>query len=95
MTYVCVVSSLKSERCRRTARCRKRYGGLRRPATGWRRRARAWIRRRLLVAAAHAWDVAAAFVARPGMVLDLLAPEPLIVATDLEGVAAALLKQAS
>jgi len=49
----------------------------------------------LLVAAAHAWDVAAAFVARPGMVLDLLAPEPLIVATDLEGVAAALLKQAS
>ncbi|MBA2336485.1 MAG: haloacid dehalogenase type II [Acidimicrobiia bacterium] len=45
--------------------------------------------------AAHAWDVtgamragaAAAFVARPGMVLDPLAPEPEIVGADLSEVA--------
>lgn len=44
--------------------------------------------------AAHAWDIAgamragaaAAFVARPGMVLDPLAPRPEIVAADLNGV---------
>lgn len=56
----------------------------------------------VLLVAAHAWDVAgamhagcgAAFVARPGMVLDPLAPAPDIVATDLEEVASAVLKQA-
>lgn len=56
----------------------------------------------VLLVAAHAWDVAgamhagcaAAFVARPGMVLDPLAPEPAVVATDLEEVANAVLKQA-
>ena len=50
--------------------------------------------------AAHAWDVAgalragcrAAFVARPGMVLDPLAPEPDVVGPDLSGVAARLLE---
>lgn len=49
--------------------------------------------------AAHAWDVAgalrsgclAAFVARPGMVLDPLAPRPDIVGVDLTEVADALL----
>jgi 2-haloacid dehalogenase len=49
--------------------------------------------------AAHAWDVAgalrsgclAAFVARPGMVLDPLAPRPDIVGADLTEVADALL----
>ncbi len=56
----------------------------------------------VLLVAAHAWDVAgamhagcaAAFVARPGMVLDPLAPEPDVVATDLDEVANAVLKQA-
>lgn len=56
----------------------------------------------VLLVAAHAWDVAgamhagcaAAFVARPGMVLDPLAPEPDVVAADLEEVANAVLKQA-
>ena len=56
----------------------------------------------VLLVAAHAWDVAgamhagcaAAFVARPGMVLDQLAPEPDVVAADLEEVAGAVLKQA-
>ena len=56
----------------------------------------------VLLVAAHAWDVAgamhagcaAAFVARPGMVLDPLAPDPDIVATDLEEVANVVLKQA-
>jgi 2-haloacid dehalogenase len=50
--------------------------------------------------AAHAWDVAgalragsrAAFVARPGMVLDPLAPEPDIVGNDLGEVADRLLE---
>jgi len=50
--------------------------------------------------AAHAWDVtgalragaAAAFVARPGMVLDPLAPAPDIVGTDLSQVADRLLE---
>lgn len=50
--------------------------------------------------AAHAWDVAgalragcaAAFVARPGMVLDPLAPEPDVVGADLAEVAAEILK---
>jgi 2-haloacid dehalogenase len=53
----------------------------------------------LRLVAAHAWDVAgalragclAAFVARPGMVLDPLAPEPDVVAADLAGIAGALL----
>jgi len=56
----------------------------------------------VLLVAAHAWDVAgamhagcaAAFVARPGMVLDPLAPEPVIVATDLDEFANVVLKQA-
>lgn len=56
----------------------------------------------VLLVAAHAWDAAgamhdgcaAAFVARPGMALDPLVPEPEIVATDLEEVADAVLKQA-
>ena len=56
----------------------------------------------VLLVAAHARDVAgamhagcaAAFVARPGMVLDPLAPEPVIVATDLEWVANTVLQQA-
>jgi len=55
----------------------------------------------VLLVAAHAWDVAgamhagcaAAFVARPGMVLDPLAPDPVIIATDLDEVANAVLKQ--
>jgi 2-haloacid dehalogenase len=50
--------------------------------------------------AAHAWDVAgalragcaAAFVARPGMVLDPLAPRPDIVGSNLTDVAAAVLE---
>ncbi|HEV8693618.1 MAG TPA: hypothetical protein VGQ93_05425, partial [Lysobacter sp.] len=45
--------------------------------------------------AAHAWDIAgalragcaAAFITRPGMVLDPLAPRPDIVGTDLHEVA--------
>ncbi len=56
----------------------------------------------VVLVAAHAWDVAgamhagcaAAFVARPGMVLDPLVHEPDVVATDLEEVADAVLKQA-
>jgi len=54
---------------------------------------------RLRLVAAHAWDVAgalragclAAFVARPGMVLDPLAPQPDVVGADLSGIADALL----
>jgi 2-haloacid dehalogenase len=50
--------------------------------------------------AAHAWDVAgalragcrAAFVARPGMVLDPLAPEPDVTGTDLGEVAERLIQ---
>jgi 2-haloacid dehalogenase len=50
--------------------------------------------------AAHAWDVAgalragaaAAFVARPGMVLDPLAPAPDVVGADLGEVADRLLE---
>ena len=50
--------------------------------------------------AAHAWDVAgalraggaAAFVARPGMVLDPLVPEPDIVGADLGEVAERILE---
>jgi 2-haloacid dehalogenase len=50
--------------------------------------------------AAHAWDVAgalragcrAAFVARPGMVLDPLAPEPDVVGADLAEIAERLLE---
>ena len=53
----------------------------------------------LRLVAAHAWDVAgalragcrAAFVARPGMVLDPLAPRPDIIGGDLRQVADALL----
>jgi 2-haloacid dehalogenase len=49
--------------------------------------------------AAHAWDVAgamragcaAAFVARPGMVLDPLAEPPDVVGTDLSAVAASII----
>lgn len=49
--------------------------------------------------AAHAWDVAgalragaaAAFVARPGLVLDPLAPEPDVVGSDLADVAAKII----
>jgi 2-haloacid dehalogenase len=55
---------------------------------------------RLRLVAAHAWDVAgalragclAAFVARPGMVLDSLAPVPDVVGADLTEVADALLR---
>jgi 2-haloacid dehalogenase len=55
---------------------------------------------RLCLVAAHAWDVAgalragcrAAFVGRPGMVLDPLAPRPEVVGGDLTEVAAALLQ---
>jgi len=51
--------------------------------------------------AAHAWDVAgamragcaAAFVARPGQVLDPLAPRPDVVGPDLRAVAAAILER--
>ncbi len=51
--------------------------------------------------AAHAWDVAgalragcaAAFVARPGQVLDPLAPRPDVVGPDLRTVAAAILER--
>jgi 2-haloacid dehalogenase len=47
--------------------------------------------RDVLLVAAHSWDVAgamragcsAAFVARPGMVLDPLAPKPQVVGDDL------------
>jgi 2-haloacid dehalogenase len=54
----------------------------------------------LCLVAAHAWDVAgalragcrAAFVARPGMVLDPLAPKPNVVGSDLGEVATALLE---
>lgn len=54
----------------------------------------------LRLVAAHAWDVAgalragclAAFVARPGMVLDPLAPSPDIVGADLGEIADALLR---
>lgn len=54
---------------------------------------------RMRLVAAHAWDVAgalragcrAAFVARPGMVLDPLAPAPDVVGADLIEVADALL----
>lgn len=54
---------------------------------------------RMRLVAAHAWDVAgalragclAAFVARPGMVLDPLAPEPDVVAADLAAIADALM----
>jgi 2-haloacid dehalogenase len=54
----------------------------------------------LRLVAAHAWDVAgalragclAAFVARPGMVLDPLAPSPDIVGADLGEIADALLQ---
>lgn len=54
---------------------------------------------RLRLVAAHAWDVAgalragclAAFVARPGMVLDPLAPRPDVIGTNLGEVADALL----
>lgn len=54
---------------------------------------------RLRLVAAHAWDVAgalragclAAFVARPGMVLDPLAPQPDVVSADLAALADALL----
>jgi len=49
--------------------------------------------------AAHAWDVkgalragcAAAFVSRPGKVLEPLAPRPDVVGADLEAVAARLI----
>jgi 2-haloacid dehalogenase len=54
----------------------------------------------LCLVAAHAWDVAgalragcrAAFTARPGMVLDPLAPRPDVVGADLAEVATALLR---
>jgi len=45
------------------------------------------------VAGAMHAGCAAAFVARPGMVLDPLAPDPVIIATDLDEVANAVLKQ--
>lgn len=56
--------------------------------------------RHMRVVAAHAWDVAgalsagclAAFVARPGIVLDPLAPSPDVVGADLTEVATALLQ---
>lgn len=55
---------------------------------------------RVCLVAAHAWDVAgalragcrAAFVARPGMVIDPLAPEPDVVGKDLAEIAARLLE---
>lgn len=55
---------------------------------------------RMRLVAAHAWDVAgalragclAAFVARPGMVLDPLGPTPDVVGADLSEVASALLR---
>ena len=54
----------------------------------------------LYLVAAHAWDIAgalragcrAAFVARPGMVIDPLAPEPDVVGADLAVVAKRLLE---
>jgi 2-haloacid dehalogenase len=54
----------------------------------------------LRLVAAHAWDVAgalragcqAAFVARPGMVLDPLAPKPDVVGTNLDEIADRLLR---
>jgi 2-haloacid dehalogenase len=56
---------------------------------------------RVRLVAAHAWDVAgaqragcaAAFVARPGMVLDPLAPEPDVVGPDLRAVADGILER--
>jgi 2-haloacid dehalogenase len=53
----------------------------------------------IVLVAAHAWDVAgalragcaAAFVARRGMVLDPLAPEPRVVGDDLGAVADAII----
>jgi len=44
------------------------------------------------VAGAMHAGCAAAFVARPGMVLDPLAADPVIIATDLDEVANAVLK---
>ena len=57
----------------------------------------------LCLVAAHAWDVAgalragcrAAFVARPGMVLDPLAPEPDVVGSDLAEIAERLVELAN
>lgn len=54
----------------------------------------------VLLVAAHSWDVAgairagcsAAFVARPGMVLDPLVPEPRFMGPDLEAVADAIIR---
>lgn len=56
---------------------------------------------RIRLVAAHAWDVrgalsagcAAAFVARPGMLLDPLGPEPDVVGADLDAVASAILER--
>jgi 2-haloacid dehalogenase len=53
----------------------------------------------VLLVAAHSWDVAgamragcsAAFVARPGMVLDPLAPRPQVVGHDLAAVVDAII----
>jgi 2-haloacid dehalogenase len=55
--------------------------------------------REVRLIAAHAWDIAgalragcaAAFVARPGMVLDPLAPQPDIVGPDMDAVAAQII----
>ncbi len=55
----------------------------------------------LRLVAAHAWDVAgalragcaAAFVQRPGMVLDALAPRPDVIGKDLDEVAGAILER--
>jgi 2-haloacid dehalogenase len=57
---------------------------------------------RLWLVAAHSWDIAgalaagcrAAFVARPGMVLDPIAPAPEVVGSDLGEVADQLLERA-
>jgi 2-haloacid dehalogenase len=54
----------------------------------------------LWLVAAHAWDVTgakragcgAAFIARPGQILDSLAPKPDLIATDLADLASQLLK---
>jgi 2-haloacid dehalogenase len=54
----------------------------------------------VLLVAAHSWDVAgamragcsAAFVARPGMVLDPLAPQPQVVGDDLTAVVDAIIR---
>ncbi len=56
---------------------------------------------RIRLVAAHSWDIrgalsagcAAAFVARPGMVLDPLGPEPDVVGADLDAVASAILER--